>query len=206
MLFWKVKLWLFNIFSVADIIVGLLLTPPLLFIILPLGSPFCVTIFRVKISEAWIFGHPTFQLITLTDLLWLLLGLRYFHLSLQCLPSDIIQVEPFPQFCQTSKLKFDPGSDRWTPARGDTTASIGVSVVIWSVFSRILVVECRVISQLSKLSLLHISSLLISWSFRWLWECNSLTSFPFTWVSCVTGCKRHHNHLQCQDLEHKNDF
>ena len=132
MLFWKVKVWLLNIFSVADIMVGLLLTPPLLFIILPLGNPFCVNTFRVKILEAWIFGHPIFQLTTLTDLLWPLLGRPYFHLFLQCLPSDIIQVETFPQFCQTSKLKFDPGSDRWTPARGDTTASIGVSVVMCS--------------------------------------------------------------------------
>ena len=52
LLCWKVKVWTVNIFSVADIMAGLLLTPPLLFIILPLGNnPFLASSFELWISE-----------------------------------------------------------------------------------------------------------------------------------------------------------
>jgi len=72
--------------SVADIMVGLLLTPPLLFIMLPLVDHFD----RPLVTSPW---APILPLV-------------------------------FAMFA----IRHYPGSDRWTPARGDTTASIGVTV------------------------------------------------------------------------------
>lgn len=72
--------------SVADILVGLILTPPLLLIILPLVDHFD----RPLVTSPWA---------PILPLVFAALAIRHY-----------------------------PGSDRWTPARGDTTASIGVTV------------------------------------------------------------------------------
>jgi len=72
--------------SVADIVVGLILTPPLLLVILPLVDHFD----RPLVTSPWA---------PILPLVFAALAIRHY-----------------------------PGSDRWTPARGDTTASIGVTV------------------------------------------------------------------------------